>query len=297
MNIIISVNDKFVDAAESMLLSLRNNYAGEIVVYLLNHSLNKEVVAEMVSFLKEKCDIELVSIAIGETIFDDFPPFFQERYTIEIFYRIMAPYLLDESVERALWLDADIIIKGDMETLYHKDFDGKSLVACRDECEDHPMEVKEWKQRLDICDSHIYFNSGVLLMDFRRIRSKFTMEEVLTTCEKLKDRLFMSDQDILNVLFQNDVLYVDAREYNISPLCYRKEFLEGYGDVKIIHYYAIPKPWNLFRGVDPKLDYWKIQKQRGRLLQYYIAAGIRILRLDKVFRFCWSKVRKIKIFR
>lgn len=294
MNIIISVNDKFVDAAETMLLSLRNHYAGQIVVYLLNHSLRDEVVVNMSTFLKEKCDIELVPIAIGETIFDDFSISCPGRFTIEVFYRVIAPYLLDETVDRALWLDADIIIKEDIGDFYHMDFGGKSLVACRDECEDHPWEVKKWKQRLNICESHTYFNTGILLMDFLRMRRKYTLEEVLSICNDFKDRLFLPDQDIMNILFQNDVIFVNAKEYNISPLCYRKEFLEGYENIKIIHYFATPKPWNILRGVDPKLDYWKIQKQRGRLLQYYMAAGIRILRLDKVFRFCWSKTQKIR---
>ena len=225
---------------------------------------------------------------------DDFSINFPGRFTIEVFYGIIAPYLIDATVERALWLDADIIIKDDIGDFYHMDFGGKSLVVCRDECEDHPMEVKKWKQRLNICDSHIYFNAGVMLMDFQRIRSKFTLEEVITTCNAYKDRILMLNQDIMNVLFENDVIYVNSKEFNISPLCYRKDFLEGYEDVKIIHYFATPKPWKLFIGVDPKLDYWKIQKQRGRLLQYYIAVGIRFLKLDNVFRFCWNKVRKIK---
>ena len=294
MNVVTSLNENYADMAESLLLSLRNHYAGEIVVYLLNHSIRDEVLEEMAAFLKEKCDIELVPIAIGETIFDDFSINFPGRFTIEVFYGIIAPYLIDATVERALWLDADIIIKEDIGDFYHMDFGGKSLVVCRDECEDHPMEVKKWKKRLNICDSHIYFNAGVMLMDFQRIRSKFTLEEVITTCNAYKDRILMLNQDIMNVLFENDVIYVNSKEFNISPLCYRKDFLEGYEDVKIIHYFATPKPWKLFIGVDPKLDYWKIQKQRGRLLQYYIAVGIRFLKLDNVFRFCWNKVRKIK---
>ena len=294
MNVVTSLNENYADMAESLLLSLRNHYVGEIVVYLLNHSIRDEVLEEMAAFLKEKCDIELVPIAIGETIFDDFSINFPGRFTIEVFYGIIAPYLIDATVERALWLDADIIIKDDIGDFYHMDVGGKSLVVCRDECEDHPMEVKKWKQRLNICDSHIYFNAGVMLMDFQRIRSKFTLEEVITTCNAYKDRILMLNQDIMNVLFENDVIYVNSKEFNISPLCYRKDFLEGYEDVKIIHYFATPKPWKLFIGVDPKLDYWKIQKQRGRLLQYYIAVGIRFLKLDNVFRFCWNKVRKIK---
>ena len=46
----------------------------------------------MRAFLRDKCNIELVSIAIGETIFDDFQLVFPERFTIETFYRILAPY-------------------------------------------------------------------------------------------------------------------------------------------------------------------------------------------------------------
>lgn len=292
MNVVISVNEKYIDQAETMLLSLRNHCVGEIVVYLLNHSLRKEKVEKFAKFLHDKCDIRLVGIQIGQTIFDDFPLVFPKQFSIEIFYRIIAPYLLEEKVQRALWLDSDIIIKGNIDDFYNMDFGGRSLVVCKDTCEERPMEAIPCKEKLQIAQSHAYFNSGVMLMNIHQIREKYTLEEVCDICKLYRDKLYMPDQDILNVLFQNDVLYVAASEYNVSPLSSRKEFMENYENIKIIHYFSHPKPWQIFRGIDPVLDYWKIQRQRGRWFRYCFAALFRIMGIDRACRRCWCILKK-----
>ena len=101
----------YVDKAESMLLSLRNNCNQEITLYLINHSLSDKSLEHLSQFLYKNCDIRLINIPVNHTVFDELPIVFPNLFSIEIFYRIVAPYILPESVKRILWLDADIIIK------------------------------------------------------------------------------------------------------------------------------------------------------------------------------------------
>ena len=42
----------------------------------------------------------------------------------ELYYRLLAPYLLPEEMERILYLDADIIINGSLREFYQQSIDG-----------------------------------------------------------------------------------------------------------------------------------------------------------------------------
>lgn len=287
MNVMISVNDKYVDKVESMLLSLRNNCNQEITVYLVNHSLSDKSLEHLSLFLNKNCDIKLISIPINHTVFDELPIVSPNLFSIEIFYRIVAPYILPESVKRILWLDADIIIKENIDDFYNMDFQNRSLIACMDNSECLPEKAMEIKKRLNISNDHVYFNSGVLIMNLTRMRQRHTLDEICTICRSLKDKLFWPDQDILNVLYEKDVLYTDLYRYNINPVCFWDTFLHEYEQIKIIHYYGPNKPWQFFKGLDPKFDYWKIQKQRGRFLRYFCTIFLKPLWLLKLLKRCY----------
>ena len=89
MNVMISANDNYVDKAESMLLSLRNNCNQEITLYLINHSLSDKSLEHLSQFLYKNCDIRLINIPINHTVFDELPIVFPNLFSIEIFYRIV----------------------------------------------------------------------------------------------------------------------------------------------------------------------------------------------------------------
>ena len=104
MNIVISLNYKYIKAARSMLFSLHKYAKEPITVWLLNHSLSNHEVERFKSFLK-KYNIDLFVIPIGPSFFDDMPLVSENQFSIEIYYRIFIPWLLPEMVDRALWLD------------------------------------------------------------------------------------------------------------------------------------------------------------------------------------------------
>lgn len=78
--------------------------------------------------------------------------------TQAMYYRYLFAEMLPKSVKRLIYMDADIICKGDLLPLWQTDLQGRVLGAVRD-----------WGEAKS-CDriglkNGCYFNSGVLLMD------------------------------------------------------------------------------------------------------------------------------------
>ena len=265
MNIVISINAKYVDAAENMLFSLRQYTTETISVWLINHSLSNETTGRFERYLK-KINIELNNIKIEDSFFDSMPLPFEGLFSVEIYYRLLIPWILPENVNRALWLDADLIVKGDITPFYYKNFNGHCIVACDDGRQMNMRTRNEDKERLMLGQEHRYFNSGVLLMNTELIRQRYTLEYIFSLSEELRDKLIYPDQDILNYWFQNSVLYENPYIYNCSTYMLSEMSEKEYDRVRIIHYYGPNKPWNLWSGDDPGMNYWTAKRQRGNLV-------------------------------
>ncbi|MGN0318672.1 MAG: glycosyltransferase family 8 protein [Lachnospira sp.] len=262
MNIVVSLNSKYIKAAKTMLFSLHKYTKEPITVWLLNHSLSDYEVQRFKSFLR-KYSIDFAVIPIGTSFFDDMPLVSENLFSIEMYYRIFIPWLLPEIVERALWLDSDIIILGDVAQFYNLDLSEHCIAACEDGRYINASIRGQDNDRLGLESSHRYFNSGVLLMNLNLIRRSFSQEEVCTLAGRIREKLVYPDQDILNCLYQNSVMYADYHLYNCGVDRIHLLTDEEKSNIRILHYYGINKPWDLIRGYDPEKLYWKTQREMG----------------------------------
>lgn len=118
----------------------------------------------------------------------------ENQFSIEIYYRILIPWLLPDSVDRALWLDSDIIISGDIAPFYHLDLVEHCIAACEDGgCINRKTRGQD-NDRLGLDGKHRYFNSGVLLMNLNLIRRRFSQEEVCTLAVRIREKLIYGQQ-------------------------------------------------------------------------------------------------------
>ena len=149
------------------------------------------------------------------------------------FFRYFIPQFVTE--EKALYLDADIIVRDSIEELFLEDFDGFSIAAVEDDFEKNT------------------FNSGVMLIDVDAWRREGITEKLLQLTNEFHESSY-GDQGILNRLFQNNwkklpqkynfMVGMDtvARNYGIDS--WYTESIKVENEAKIIHYTG-NKPWYL----------------------------------------------------
>jgi len=103
------------------------------------------------------------------------------------YFRLLAPFLLP-SYSRAIYLDADTVVVGDISPLWTMDLETYPVGAMRDylECVRHAISNYE---ELGLDPESHYFNSGVLIMDLDHWRRERVAERVLSVCAQHKDCL------------------------------------------------------------------------------------------------------------
>lgn len=261
INILISVDSNYLDKARTMLFSMRRHTAEDISVYMLNHSLSENEIQQFAAYLKEKCRMQLHTVDTKRTALDNFP-LMDGNIAIETYYRILAQFLLPDSLERVLWLDADIVVLNDISAFYHQAFDGAKYVVCPDsKCDSY--WVRDCKEKLQLPAEHVYFNSGVMLMNLDALRQGCCMEDLLRQCELIKDRLTYHDQDILNYIYRDQVKYADWKKYNYQCILLSRVPAEDEPDIVILHYTGPDKPWNYWQIKNKSKYYWKVRYEQG----------------------------------
>lgn len=241
MNILISVNNYYLDKAETMLHSLRRHNNEDITVYLINRSLNDPELKKFDKYLTKHLKMDFKPIDVSETAFDQLPVC-EERFSIEMYYRVIAQFLLPKSVDRIMWLDADIVICGNISDFYHQDFEDKLLAACPDALCDSE-EIVTIKSKLGLPKEHIYFNSGVLLLNIEALREKTQINGIVNTAQSISENFTYPDQDLLNYLYSGQIKYCDQNRFNCLVISFGKMTKAQINDIVVLHYAGLPKPW------------------------------------------------------
>ncbi len=158
MNILITINENFLFPAKVMLYSLAKHNK-DLRIYMIYSEFGEEKLGDLIEFAQQKCDAEFVPV-LAENIFKDAP--LSEQYgKPELYYRLLAPYVLPKELDRILYLDADIIVKGDLTSHYEQDLEGAYAAFVKDRF-DFCDEVVAQKKKLGLSDEDIYFNSGII---------------------------------------------------------------------------------------------------------------------------------------
>lgn len=296
MNIVINIDKNYVGIASVMLYSLLENNKTPTDIYIFNDDLRKEDIERINNSLLEFNNYNLIDIKINSTMFPVDTSTLTKRWGKAVFYRLLVSEFLPETVDRALYMDTDIIVDGEIINLYNIDLKNNYIAACLD------TEVSDLfdNSRIGIDNANIYFNSGVVLFDIQRIRRDNILDisNINTVINNMGDNLLFPDQDLLNVIFVGKTLVLEYRKYNF--LCARSRYssrlLRMYGRKAVIFHYGGEqwhRPWNYFYvGKFAKL-FWKYA------LKTPYGESIKTRRyvnwILKPFFVCWFDIRLILI--
>lgn len=191
---------------------------------------------------------ELRFIPIDETIFDGFPE--SNRYPKQIYYRLAAPLLLPEELDRILYLDVDLVVINSLQELYHTDFEGNYYIACS-----HVGDAltKLNQLRLGVEEDVPYINTGVMVMNLPLLRQNLSLEQIRQTARKKMRTFVLPDQDIVTVMHGEHIKLADTLRYNLSDRLIRANNADPRNNkidlqwvrenAAILHFYGKNKPW------------------------------------------------------
>ena len=198
--------------------------------------------------------------------------------SIDTYYRFLILYLF-HNTQKVLYLDCDTVVNADIAELYDIDMQGNCIAAVRDvDCAGAVNQNKDFaryvRETLGCFEPAQYFQAGVMLFDIPAMRAVCSAEELFGMIQE-RNWTFM-DQDILNFVYRNKILYLDQAWNTImdwrepdrsrmdimknAPLALYMEYLSARKAPKIIHYAGYQKPWNT-AGCDFAAYFWKYARQ------------------------------------
>lgn len=281
MNVLVSVNTKFLKYLKVMLKSLYENNMEKHNVYLLYSSLTENELLDLECFVGSLSESKLYAIRVDETQFKNLPPL-RSQFSVEILYRVLAPFLLNE-INKCIWIDADVVVNADIHEFYNQPMKGKSIAVVEDNIPKKNLIAS--KKRLGMKEQTTYFNSGIILFDLAQIRKSWTKEKVFKVIDSISDKIVWHDQDILNVMFEDDKCVCD-RKWNYQVKHNSKEI--DCEEPAIIHFVGIIKPWNIRYSHPLKWKFWKYySKVYGKGIELFVDFAT-------PFLYVWYKLRAEK---
>ncbi|MGN1405253.1 MAG: glycosyltransferase family 8 protein, partial [Erysipelotrichaceae bacterium] len=120
MNLLFAIDERCIDQLSMTLRSiLRCDENAHYEVYILESDLKQET-KKAISNISESLSFHFIQV--DKDIFKGFMT--TSRYPETIYYRLIAPLVLPEDVDRILYLDVDIIVINKLDELYNMDFEG-----------------------------------------------------------------------------------------------------------------------------------------------------------------------------
>ncbi|MDO5380461.1 MAG: glycosyltransferase family 8 protein, partial [Acidaminococcaceae bacterium] len=173
--------------------------------------------------------------------------------TQAMYYRYLFAELLPPEITRIIYLDADIICKGDILPLWQTDLQGKVLGAVRDWGEAKSCD------RIGLKNGR-YFNSGVLLLDLKQWRQQKLTQQLFQWLEAVGDtKILWGDQDALNGVLDGEFTEL-PKQYNCIVI--NNTVLKAAAEDVIVHYIDYVKPWHIYYyDSDEKKLYWQYVKK------------------------------------
>jgi lipopolysaccharide biosynthesis glycosyltransferase len=198
--------------------------------YLLDCGLKPGTLADLRDFATKQ-GICLNIISIDPTVLRDLPT--TKALSIAAYARLLIPDFFPDSVERALYIDADCIVVDDLMALWRLDMGKAALAAV------HDPGGAQMEREIGInLDEEGYVNSGVMLMNLIVWRH----EELATAAMAFskKHSPHACDQPGINVACAGRIAYL-PEQWNFQLQKPRRpaQWLEP----SIIHYAGPKKPW------------------------------------------------------
>lgn len=276
INILGATDEAYVPFYGIMLTSLfETNRDEHFCVHILYSGLKKTTVDLLTSFVS-KYGNTLHCIQVDERKLKDCPIRPGDHVTLATYYRLIAPQLLPNTINKILWLDGDIIVNGSLSELWNTSLCGKAIAAVPDES--HFKD--EIYQRLGLSRGIPYSSAGVLLINLEYWREHHLTEKCMECIASDPDILLFHDQDTINKVLEKEKLELPVT-YNFQTGFvlkwnfpnFSKEFQEEVLSVssspKIIHYTGPTKPWNKYN-LHPYRAFFNYYKSKSpwRKLQY-----------------------------
>lgn len=247
IHLLVTVDQNYIRPLQTMLKSFVVNNMGEKVhVWLLHSGIPPESLNRLTEFCNAQ-EVTMTAVLVDPAVFVEAPK--SRRYPQEMYYRLLAPLLLPDFVEKVLYLDPDVLVINSVRPLLETVLDGCVFAAAS-----HSIvpDMVDDVNRMRLGTDYPYFNTGVIFMDLNSAREVVSSEDIFKYVREHSAGLLLPDQDVFNSLYGSLTKQVDDMIWNYDARRFSAYNLTNSGkcgmdwvmeNTAILHFCGTQKPW------------------------------------------------------
>lgn len=237
--IFYACDDAFVKYTVVSMHSLIKNASREHK-YIL-HILYTEISDEMknvVNKLADDCfEIRFVDVTqYLQSISDKLP--LRDYYSKTTYYRLFIAEMFPDYT-KAIYIDSDTVVRGDISKVYLTDIKDAYLGACHEQAMVQIEQYGTYVERVVGVSRYNFFNAGLMLINCEQFRLHFVLDKFIDYLHYY-NFVVTQDEDYLNLICKDHVYWLDQR-WNTEVFGTLPHPVE---QAEMLHYIMTNKPWH-----------------------------------------------------
>ena len=248
--VVCATDERYVMPLAVMLRSAIDNLAvtRSLAVHILHSRVSEDARRRVTQSLPaDRCAIEWIPVDASKVA--GVPVW--GRMPVSTYFKLLLPDVVDVNVKRAIWLDCDLIVTGDLSELWDTSLEGMPAAAVQDQLVPFASSKGGIASRAEIgiiADSK-YFNAGVMIVDIDRWRAERVSARALDHLTRRWKSVVYWDQEGLNVALAGNWMELDEK-WNCNVSLPANRIRSGDRLPAILHYAGMLKPW-MYRTREP----------------------------------------------
>lgn len=232
-------DDNFVKYTIVSIHSMISNASKEYNyhIYILHTGISSEMQAEVVKLKTDNFDISFEDVTDYLISISDKLPI-RDYYSKTTYYRLFIAEMFAQ-YDKAVYIDSDTVVQGDISELYFTDIKDAYVGACHEQAMVQVDEYGTYVEKVIGISRYNFFNAGLLLINCHQFRIKFVLDKFIQYLHTY-NFVVTQDEDYLNLICKDHVYWLDQ--------CWNTEI---FGEIdypieqaKVLHYIMTSKPWH-----------------------------------------------------
>ena len=237
--IFYACDDNFIKYTVVSLHSMISNASSEYKyhIYVLHTGVSEKMMQRVQELENENFSVSFEDV--GEylhSISDRLP--IRDYYSKTTYYRLFIAEMFPQ-YSKAIYIDSDTVVQGDISELYNTDIGDAYVGACHEQAMVQVDEYGTYVEKVMGVSRHNFFNAGMILINCRRFRDCAVLDKFIKLLGTY-NFVVTQDEDYLNVICKDHVYWLDQRWNTeiFGTIPYPIE--QAY----ILHYIMTNKPWH-----------------------------------------------------
>lgn len=254
--IFYACDDAFVKytivSLSSMIKNASEKY--QYKIYVLNTNIGEDMKNRLYELQNESFEVIFTDVSdYLKSVTKDLP--IRHYYSKSTYYRFFIAEMFPE-YSKAIYIDSDTVVMGDISKLYETNIDGYYLGACHEQAMVQVDVYGTYCEKVVGVSRHNFFNAGLMLINCQAFREKKVLKKFLSYLWEY-NFIVTQDEDYLNLICKDQVFWLDQK-WN-TELTDGLEYKYDISKAHILHYIMVNKPWHYHRcrGADIFWEYAK----------------------------------------